>query len=108
MSLRNTAPAIHPLQKINFVEPHIFDITPTVKLYWMQPVPDDTTRIEFHFDAGTIRGNRKIAGFVNSLLLSGTADKTSTQINQELAQPKPRKKRFKLFRKPINPESIQD
>jgi predicted Zn-dependent peptidase len=84
MSLRIKAPAIHPLQKINFVEPKIFDITPTVKLYWMQPVPDETMRIEFHFDAGTIRGNRKIAGFVNSLLLSGTANKTSTQINQEL------------------------
>ena len=84
MNLRNTAPEIHPLQKIEFVEPHIFDITPIVKLYWMQPVPDETTRIEFHFDAGTIRGNHKIAGFVNSLLLSGTAEKSSTQINQEL------------------------
>jgi hypothetical protein len=28
--------------------------------------------------------------------------------NQELAQPKTHKKRFKLFRKPINPESYQE
>lgn len=84
MTTRNTAPEIFPLQQIDFVVPHIFDITPTVKLYWMQAVPDETTRIELHFDAGTIRGERKIAGFVNALLLSGTKDKTSTQINEEL------------------------
>lgn len=84
MTTRNTAPEIFPLQKINFVVPHTFDITPTVKLYWMQSVPDETTRIELHFDAGTIRGERKIAGFVNALLLSGTKDKTSTQIHEEL------------------------
>lgn len=84
MTIRNTAPAISPLQQIDFVVPHIFDITPTVKLYWMQAVPDETTRIELHFDAGTIRGERKIAGFVNALLLSGTKDRTSTQIHEAL------------------------
>ncbi len=84
MTIRNTAPEIFPLQQIDFVVPHTFDITPTVKLYWMDAVPDETTRIELHFDAGTIRGNRKLAGFVNALLLSGTKDKTSTQINEEL------------------------
>lgn len=84
MTIRNTAPEIFPLQKIDFVEPKIFDITPTVKLYWMQPVPDETTRIELYFDAGTIRGEQKLAGFVNGLLLSGTKDKTSTQIQEDL------------------------
>lgn len=84
MSIRNTAPEIFPLQKIDFVEPKIFDITPDVKLYWMQAVPDETTRIELHFDAGTIRGEKKLAGFANSLLLSGTADKTSIRIHEEL------------------------
>lgn len=84
MTIRNIAPQIHPLQKIDFIEPKIFDITSEVRLYWMSVIPDETTRIEFHFDAGTIRGDEKLAGFVNSLLLSGTNDKSSTQIHDEL------------------------
>jgi len=84
MIQREQAPPIFPLEKISFIEPHIFDITQSVKLYWMEAVKDETTRVELHFDAGTIRGDKKLASFVNSLLLSGTAEKTSTQIHEDL------------------------
>ncbi len=81
---RQIAPELKPLQAIRFVEPHTFDITPSVKLFWMQEVADETVRIEFHFDAGTIRSEEKLASFVNGLLLSGTATKSSTKIHEEL------------------------
>lgn len=81
---RLTQPALQPLEKIQFVEPHIFDITSEVKLFWMQDVLDETVRIELHFDAGSIRGDEKLAGFVNGLLFSGTPAKTSVQISHEL------------------------
>lgn len=82
--MRKTPPAIHPLQKIDFISPKIYDITGDVKLFWMSEVADDTVHIEFHFDAGTIQGEPSLAGFVNALLLSGTDKKSSTQIQDDL------------------------
>lgn len=82
--MRKTAPAIYPLQNIDFITPKIFDIENDVKLFWMSEVADDTAHIEFHFNAGTIQDEPQLAGFVNSLLLSGTDTKTSTQIQDDL------------------------
>lgn len=82
--MRKIAPAIYPLQKIDFISPKIYDIENDVKLYWMSEVADDTAHLEFHFDAGTIQGEPGLASFVNALLLSGTDTKTSTQIQDEL------------------------
>ena len=81
---RTLQPTLSPITKINFVEPTIISINKFTKLYWMKEVLDETTRIEFHFNAGSIRSIDKIAGSVNSLLFSGTKSKTSTQIHEEL------------------------
>ena len=81
---RTLQPTLSPITKINFVEPTIIKINEFSKLYWMKEVLDETTRIELHFNAGSIRSIQKIAGSVNSLLFSGTATKTSTQIHEEL------------------------
>jgi predicted Zn-dependent peptidase len=81
---RTLQPPLSPITKINFVEPTIIPINPFAKMYWMSAVLDETTRIEFHFNAGSIRGNEKLAGSVNNLIFSGTPSKTSTQIHEEL------------------------
>ena len=81
---RTIQPTINDITHIPFIEPTIRPISSDCTLYWMQNVLDETVRIEFHFNAGTIRSKEKIAGFVNSLLFSGTNDKTSVQINEEL------------------------
>jgi zinc protease len=81
---RTIQPTINDITHIPFVEPQIRVIGSDTTLYWMQNVLDETVRIEFHFNAGTIRSKEKIAGFVNSLLFSGTNSKTSVQINEEL------------------------
>ena len=81
---RTLQPPLFPITKINFVEPTVIEINPFAKMYWMNAVLDETTRIEFHFNAGSIRSNEKIAGSVNNLIFSGTPSKTSTQIHEEL------------------------
>src|SRR5574343_170800 len=81
---RKETPAILPIEKINFVKPQIFDISSSTKLFFMKEVPNETTRLDLYFDAGTIKGDIGIASFVNGLLLSGTKEKSSIQINSEI------------------------
>ena len=81
---RKETPAILPIEKINFVKPQVFDISTSTKLFFMKEVPNDTTRLDLYFDAGTIKGDIGIASFVNGLLLSGTKEKSSIQINSEI------------------------
>lgn len=81
---RTQQPTLSPISRINFVEPTIIPINDFTKIYWMKEVLDETTRIEFHFNAGSIRSIEKIAGSVNSLLFSGTPTKKSIQIHEEL------------------------
>ena len=81
---RTLAPTITSINEISFTAPKIIPLNQHVNLFWMSEIYDETTRIELHFDAGTIRSAEKVAGFVNSLLLSGTPTKNSTTINNEL------------------------
>ncbi|MGC6434168.1 MAG: M16 family metallopeptidase [Crocinitomicaceae bacterium] len=81
---RKQKPTLNSIETIHFVEPRIFDITENVKLYFMQEVPNETCRIDLYFDAGNIRHNKGTPTFVNALLLSGTTEKTATQISNEI------------------------
>lgn len=81
---RTQQPTLTSIDTIHFVEPHIYDITENVKLYFMQEVPNETCRIDLYFDAGNIRHDKGIPTFVNALLLSGTEEKTATQISNEI------------------------
>ncbi len=84
MPNRTLPPLLHDIKTIDFVKPHVFDITDQTKLYFMKEVPNDTARIELYFNAGTIHGDVGIASFVNGLLLSGTAKKTSNEIHNAI------------------------
>jgi predicted Zn-dependent peptidase len=81
---RTISPELKEIDKIDFVKPQIFDISKDVKLFFMKEVPNETARLDLYFDAGTINGDTGIASFVNGMLLSGTDEKTSTQINNEI------------------------
>jgi len=81
---RTIQPELQTVNKIDFVNPSIYDITADVKLFFMKDVPNETARFEIYFDAGNIQGEKGIPTFVSSLLLSGTKDKSSTQINNEI------------------------
>jgi len=81
---RTRQPELQSIDKIEFVKPIIYDITPEVKLFFMKDVANETTRFDLYFDAGNIRAPKGTPSFVNGLLLSGTKEKSSTQINNEI------------------------
>ncbi|MES2587367.1 MAG: insulinase family protein [Bacteroidota bacterium] len=81
---RSLTPEIKPTQKIHFIEPQKIHIAGQAELFFMNKVPDETVRIEIHFLAGQIHGKKNMSSFVSSLLLSGTKDKKSAQIHEEL------------------------
>lgn len=81
---RNHAPELQTIHSIDFVKPRIFDISETSKLFFMKEVADETSRVDLYFDAGSTKGSVGIASMVNGLLLSGTKEKSSTQISNEL------------------------
>ncbi len=81
---RKLAPELQTVHSIEFVKPRIFDISETSKLFFMKDVADETSRVDLYFNAGSTKGSIGIASMVNGLLLSGTKDKSSTQISNEL------------------------
>lgn len=81
---RKNPPSLGELTDISFVTPELVKCTPILPLYWMKKVPNATSRIDFYFDAGTTVGSNVISALTSGLLFSGTKDKTSTQIHNEL------------------------
>jgi len=81
---RTQEPALKEIDHIHFIAPKKYNITDRVQLYHMKDVPNETSRFELYFDAGKCRGINSIAGFVNGLLLSGTENKNSIEINSQI------------------------
>lgn len=84
MPNRTLAPELQTIHSIKFVKPRIFEISETSKLFFMKEVADETSRVDLYFNAGSTKGSVGIASMVNGLLLSGTNEKSSTQISNEL------------------------
>lgn len=81
---RTLQPSLKAIDKIDFIKPRVFDVGVKTKLFCVTNVPNETARFDLYFDAGTIRGSKHIASFVNGLLLSGTKTKTSIEINEAI------------------------
>lgn len=84
MSFRLQQPEVKQIAHIDFVKPHIFDVTSSVRLLWMKDVPNDTVRLDLFFDAGIGRGQNSIPSIVHSLLFSGTASQSSVEIHESI------------------------
>lgn len=84
MPNRNLQPELVAIDAIDFVAPKKYDLSPTVPMYHMKEVQNETSRFDLYFDAGNCRGEKGIPGFTNGLLLSGTPNKTSVQIQEEI------------------------
>lgn len=81
---RQVQPAILPIEEIEFLAPLHKNLGNGVFFYHTKEVQNDTTRLDLYFEAGKITSKNGIAGIVNGLLLSGTAKKTSFQIDEEI------------------------
>jgi len=84
MIKRNRAPITRQIDKINFASPKEIWINQHVKFLWMEKVPNQTSRIDLYFDAGLRKDRNIVASICSALLLSGTAQKTSTKIHSQL------------------------
>lgn len=79
---RITRPAVEKINSVEFLAPIEYSLTEKVSLFHMKHVPNDTCRLDLYFDAGKITEEKGIASFVNGVLLSGTEEKTSQEINE--------------------------
>lgn len=84
MPNRTIQPELVAIDAIDFLAPKKYDLSPTVPLYHMKEVQNETARFDLYFDGGNCRGKKGIPGFTNGLLLSGTPTKTSVQIQEEI------------------------
>ena len=81
---RTLTPELKEIDAIEFVSPSIHVIEGKTKLFHMAEVPNNTSRLDLYFDAGTARGERAIAGFVNGMLLSGSDRVSATEIQSQI------------------------
>jgi len=81
---RTIPPALKAIDHIEFIAPKKYSISKYTPLYHTKEVEDETCRFDLYFDAGKIKGLQGIPNFVNGLLLSGTNQKSSVQIQEEI------------------------
>ncbi|MBL4861510.1 MAG: insulinase family protein, partial [Crocinitomicaceae bacterium] len=81
---RTLQPPMVDIEHIDFVEPEKYPIAEGIDLYHMKDVPNETARFDLYFDAGKCNAKNGIPAFVNGLLLSGTDQKSSIEINAEI------------------------
>lgn len=81
---RTIPPALKPIDHIEFIAPKKYSISEFTPLYHTKEVEDETCRFDLYFDAGKVKGLKGIPNFVNGLLLSGTDNKSSIQIEEEI------------------------
>jgi zinc protease len=85
MSLdRTQAPAIGQITHVDFVAPEKRQISALTDLLWISQVDDEAVKLDLVFDAGTLQGRKIVAKLTAALLLSGTPEKSSTQISSEI------------------------
>lgn len=81
---RTEQPAISQVKEIHFVAPEFKNINGNIPVYLMRDVQNETSRLDLYFDAGKNSGTKGISSFVNGLLLSGTPDRNSVEINEAI------------------------
>lgn len=81
---RTIAPLLKAIDHIEFIAPKKYSISKYTPLYHTKDVEDETCRFDLYFDAGKVKGLKGIPNFVNGLLLSGTKNKSSVQIQEEI------------------------
>lgn len=80
---RTQTPELQQVDSISLIEPQKRSEFP-IPFYFMNRVPNATSRIELYFNAGSIKGKTGLASLVSGLLLSGTKNQTSTEIHTAL------------------------
>ena len=83
---RTTAPTIQTIDHIDLQEPAIQELKNGAPVYHIGEVDDETVRLDFVFNSGSLSNSRVISKVASSLLLSGTENKTSSEIEEAVDQ----------------------
>lgn len=81
---RTVAPEIKEVEEVKFVSPKIEQINENVPFFWINDVANATARLDFYFDAGTIRSKSLVASITAGMLFSGSNEKDSTTFHNLL------------------------
>jgi len=84
MMNRTIAPKTTTVTHIEFQSPEIETLENKVEVFAMRETTDETVRIDFVFDAGSLKTSKVIAQLTGELLFSGSADKTSEEIDEAI------------------------
>ncbi len=84
MMNRTIAPETKTVKHIDFQSPEIDTLSNKVDVYSMRKTDDETVRVDFVFDAGSLKTSKIIAQLTGELLFSGSADKTSDEIEEKI------------------------
>lgn len=75
---RTIAPEIKEVEEVRFNYPKFQNVAENVPFFWINDVPNATARLDFYFDAGTIRSKSLVASITAGMLFSGSNEKDST------------------------------
>jgi len=81
---RISHPKFKSVEAIHFVNPTEYKIGEHFSLFHLKEVPNETCRIDFYFDAGKCLASNGIPSFANGLLLSGTEQMSSNEIQEAI------------------------
>lgn len=81
---RTVAPKTHTITHIPFQKPEINQLENKIDVYSIRKTNDKTAHIDFIFDAGSLKTSKIIAQLTGDLLLSGTAVKSSDDIEEAI------------------------
>ena len=84
MMNRTIAPKTTTITHIDFQSPEIETLENKVEVFVMRETTDETVRIDFVFDAGSLKTSKIIAQLTGELLFSGSPDKTSEEIDEAI------------------------
>lgn len=83
---RTVPPPTKEISTISYLAPTSKLIAKNTYLHWINEVSNEGFKLDFIFKAGTIFEEKIIAKLTADLIFSGTPDKTSEQINDEIDQ----------------------
>lgn len=81
---RTIAPKTHIITHIPFQNPEVIKLENNVNLYCIRKTNDETAHIDLIFDAGSLKTSKIISQLTGDLLLSGTKEKTSDDIEEAI------------------------
>jgi predicted Zn-dependent peptidase len=79
---RKQAPPVQRIEHIAFIEPEVFQLCSFVPVFWRKQLPNETSKIELHFAAGTTTHQAVVCSLCAGMLISGTPTKNALRIQR--------------------------